>query len=179
LLGPPPGFTGPVQPLWSGGASRNGARFTPRETFGSIYVASDPVTALKEVVAIFLTPHAPPLTLRTPPWTVFAVDGILTELVDLTDAAVQRTLGTNLQELTGDWVVSQDQYLKGDGPLPPTQLLGQVGYESGVMLGFKYPSSKSVADGYGIVVFSDLLVSCSPSHLEVSDPDGDLEQRLP
>lgn len=50
LLGPPPGgeLGDPPQPLWPHGAPRYGARFTPRGSFGTIYLASDHETALVE-----------------------------------------------------------------------------------------------------------------------------------
>ena len=35
LLGPPPGLTGPPQPLWGGAAKLAGARFTPQGAFDS------------------------------------------------------------------------------------------------------------------------------------------------
>lgn len=124
-----------------------GARFTPRGAFGSIYLASDPVTALLETTAVFQHSHAPAFTLRTYPWTVFAVDGVVANIVDLTDPNVWPSLGTNLQELTGDWAYGQEQYLLGHGPLPPTQMLGQAAYNGGVIAGMKYPSAKNMGKG--------------------------------
>lgn len=45
LLGPPPGQTGPPQPLWGGAAKIAGARFTPIASFdskkGSIVLISE------------------------------------------------------------------------------------------------------------------------------------------
>lgn len=181
LHGPPPGAPpgSRPRPLWPGGASLAGARFTPRGAFGSIYLASDPVTALLEVTAVLQHSHAPAFTLRTYPWTVFAVDGVVTNILDLTDPNVWPSLGTNLQELTGDWAYGQDQHLLGRGPLPPTQLLGQAVYNGGVIAGMKYPSAKNVGRGEGLVVFSDRLVVGGPSHLAVYDPHRLLEDRLP
>ena len=37
LLGPPPGLTGPPQPLWGGAAKLAGARFTPQGAFDSTH----------------------------------------------------------------------------------------------------------------------------------------------
>ncbi len=179
LLGPPPGASGPPQPLWPGAAAINGGRFTPRGSFGSIYLATDPVTALLEAQATLQNPRGPSFTLRTPPWTVFAVEGVLTDLVDLTDATVQGSLGTNLQELTGAWVLLQDSHLRGLGPPPPTQRLGQAAYESLVVRGLKYHSVKNLGQGEAIVVFSDRLMADSTSYLEVWDPEGVLKQRMP
>ena len=56
LLGPPPGQTGPPQPLWGGAAQTVGARFTPMGRFDSIYLANDPITSFIEVSALILLP---------------------------------------------------------------------------------------------------------------------------
>src|SRR6267143_3290671 len=104
LLGPPPGSprTDPPQPLWGGGAMLHGARFTPKGSFSSIYLASDPITALMEIVSVFDHPNwarsSPP---RAVPWTLFTVDGVVANLIDLADAETQELLGTNDQELSG------------------------------------------------------------------------------
>jgi len=176
LLAPPPGvLSGPPQPLWPGGPAANGARFTPQGTFDSLYVSSDPVTALQEVNAVFATFGAPLLY----PWTVFGVNGVLTDILDLTDAATQTHLGTNLQELTGNWAVMQDMHLQGRGALPPTQILGEAAYASMALLGMKYPSAKNQPGGINYVLFPDRLPNCPPSYVEVMDPHGNLRQRFP
>ena len=56
LSGPPPGSArgAPPQPLWPGEPVLRGARFNPKDFFGGVYLASDPVTALEEVGAIFV-----------------------------------------------------------------------------------------------------------------------------
>ena len=93
LLGPPPGLTGPPQPLWGGAAKLAGARFTPQGAFDSIYLAHDPITAFIEVSALVLLPGGP-VPVRSAPWVVVTVDGILNSLLDLTDPAILAALGT-------------------------------------------------------------------------------------
>jgi hypothetical protein len=68
LKAPPPGAPSgsPAQPLWPGGAARLGARFTPKGSFGSVYLADDPVTALHEVVSVFTPPMVPLSQSRRP-----------------------------------------------------------------------------------------------------------------
>jgi hypothetical protein len=44
------------QPLWGGASKVRGARFTSRGSFDSIYIASDPITALTEVWALVMLP---------------------------------------------------------------------------------------------------------------------------
>ena len=77
----PPGAApgSPPEPLWPGGAPLIGARFTPRGAFASIYLASDAVTALLEVTAVVQHANAPAFTLRTFPWTVVAIDGVVAD----------------------------------------------------------------------------------------------------
>jgi RES domain-containing protein len=176
LKGPPPGTppTSLPQPLWPGGAPLNGARFTPKGSFGSLYLAEHPVTALQEVVSIFIpSTAADPITLRTSPWVVVTVEGVLTNVVDLTDSSIQKQLGTTIAELTGDWL-----YAQSVGMIPPTQLLGQAAYEAGIV-GLKYLSVKSVGAGNSLVVFTDNLKSSPANFLEVFDQYSNLPQRLP
>jgi len=92
LQGPPPGTPagGAPQPLWSAGARKNGARFTPRDTssvrsFDSLYVAEDHMTSLKEVRSVFDNPHGPAFVVSTPPWVLLTVVGQVNDVVDLTD----------------------------------------------------------------------------------------------
>src|SRR5438046_3152769 len=87
LLGPPPGLTGTPQPLWGGAARLVGARFTPQGSFDSIYLAHDPVTAFIEVSALVLLPGGP-VPVRSAPWIVVTVDGVLHNTLDLADTAM-------------------------------------------------------------------------------------------
>lgn len=173
----PPGFPrdSAPQPLWPGGPARTGARFTPLGSFGSLYLASDAVTALCEVSAVFEGAG----TIRTPPWTVFAVEGFLERVLDLTDSEIQSCLDTSLAELTGDWLLSQDLHQEGKGPLPPTQLLAKVAYDTGTITAIRYRSTKNIRGGVNLMVFSDRLKPGRPSYLSVYDPSGLLRQKLP
>ena len=174
LTAAPPGAapgSGP-QPLWPGGPVVTGGRFTPKGGHPSVYLAEDPVLALKEVQAVFAPD--PSIALRTQPWVLVTVDGIVSDIVDLTDTAMQATIGTDLTELTGDWLYPQSL-----GLAPPTQLLGQLAFETGVILGLRYPSAKDPANGVNLIVFADRLASHAPSRLEVFDPHEKLVQSLP
>jgi RES domain-containing protein len=168
LLGPPPGQTGPTQPLWGGAAKIAGARFTPVGGFDSIYLAHDPITAFIEVSALILLPGGP-LPVRSAPWVVISVDGILNGLLDLTDPATLAALGTTTQEMTGTWATT---------PSPPTQLVGQLAYDSDRIAGIKYASAKHPG-GINVVVFPDRIAAVPGNYLEVYDPHGHLAQRLP
>ncbi len=167
LLSPPPGMIGPPRPLWGGAARIIGARFTPKGSFDSIYLAGDPITALIEVSALVLLPGGP-LLARTPPWVIVSVNGILNSLLDLTAPSTLAALATSEQEMTGTWVKAHN---------PPTQLLAQAAYDSGRIAGIKYRSAKSI-DGLNLVVFSDKISVSAGSFLEVYDPHGALAQRV-
>lgn len=181
LQGSPPGGNpgDPPQPLWPGGAALHGGRLTPKGGFGSIYLASDPATALSEVGAVFENPGSPSMTLRTPPWTVFAVQGAVEKVLDVTDDLVLFQLRTSLAELTGDWRFSQALYLRGTGPMPPTQLLGECAFRSGRITGIQYRSAKRTGEGISLVVFADRILAGGVGYLEVYDPHGLIGQRLP
>jgi RES domain len=177
LQGPPPRARkgSEPQPLWPGGAARTGARFTPKRSFGTIYLASDPITALLEVEAIF---HKATF-IRTPPLTIFGVEGVLDRVLDLTKPEVESDLGTSLAELSGDWRFSQERYFQGLGPMPPCQVLGKLAFESGRFDAIQYRSAKNVGKGIGWAVFSDRLTRRSRSFLQVQDRYGLIGQRLP
>lgn len=87
-------------PLWGGASKIDGARFTPQGGFDSIYLAWDSITALAEVQSlVFLAGrHFQPLT---PPWVLMSVDGVVSGVLNLTDKATLKTLGTNEQEISG------------------------------------------------------------------------------
>jgi RES domain-containing protein len=167
LLGPPPGQTGPPQPLWGGAAKIAGARFTPTGGFDSIYVAHDPITAFIEVTALVLLPGGP-VPVRSAPWVVISVEGILNGLLDLTDPTTLAALGATAQEMTGAWAAT---------PNPPTQLLGQLAFDSGRIAGIKYASAKHPG-GINVMVFSDRVSIVAGNYLEVYDPHGHLAQHL-
>ena len=162
-----PGGRGAPQPLWGGGAKIAGARFTPKGGFDSIYLASDPITAMHEVQALVMLPGVP-VPLRTPPSVVVTVDGIVSHVLDLTDSATLKTLGTNPQEMTGVWVMAAN---------PPTQALARAAYATGRFAGIRYASSKHPG-GTNLVVFPDRLTASETDFLEVYDPHESLPQRI-
>lgn len=167
------------QPLWAGGSVEYGARFVPKGGFDSVHLASDPFTAFLEVEAAFRTAQGAVVWDTNPPWTLVTVTGIVRSVLDLTSSDLWAPLGTSESELTGNWRNGQDRYLRGEGPLPPTQLLGKVAYETGRVLGIHYPSAKNTGKGANLVVFPDRLPKGEDSYLHVHDPKRALDQRLP
>ncbi len=187
LTGPPPGAprSAPLQPLWSGGAARNGARFTPKAVGGTsgagpaiacLYFAEDELTPLMEIAGV-LRPSGSRVALVFPPQVMMTVNGAIGSVLDLTDPVIHSSLGTSHQELSGAWAVQQSAYLAGLGPMPPTQQLGAAAFASGRIAGMRYPSSKNPT-GVGVVVFPARLVA-GEQQLTVFSPSGTLEQSLP
>jgi hypothetical protein len=154
--------------LWGGAAKTHGARFTPPGSFDSIYLAWCSTTALAEVQSLVFLPSGP-LLARTPPWVLVTVDGVVSGILDLTDFATLSALGSNEQEITGSWQMA---------PLPPTQMLAQVVFDSGRFSGIKYPATKHSSGNRNLVVFPDRLVRSATDSLNVFDPYGNLKQRI-
>jgi RES domain-containing protein len=171
LISGPSASSGAPQPLWGLGSKTFGGRFTPRNSFETVYLAEDPTTAFSEVGLILKLANSS-VTIRTHPWVLITVEGNLLSVLDLTDAKVLAASGSSHQELTGEWRYTQEQ--SGE---PPTQRLGRLCHHSERFDGIRYPSSKNVTGGVCVAVFPDRLRS--PAYLEVYDPHGNVAQRLP
>ena len=167
LLGPPPGLSGRPRPLWGGASKINGARFTPPGSFDSVYIASDPITSLTEVWAVLMLSNGL-VPVISVPLVVISIEGIMHNLLDLTDAKSLKLLNTTLQEVTGPYATSH---------LPPTQVLGQSAYDSGRVAGIKDGSARNPG-GLNIVLFPDRIQFSPGMYLAVHDPHGHLNQRL-
>jgi len=173
LTGPPPGAPAgsPPRPLWPEGAKENGQRFTPKGSFDTAYLASDPVTAMAEVRAVLMGP-AGPITIVGGPKVLVSVIGVVHNVLDTTNIFTQKELSTTVSELTGAWA-----YVPGGG-LAPTQILGQAAYASKRVHAIKYQSSKNIGSGTCLAVFPDRL-DPTKENLEVFDPSGKLVDSLP
>lgn len=170
LQSPPPGepLGSPPQPLWPGGPALNGARFTPKGSFRSIYLASDTTTALNEIHGVFQHPGMSQISIPIPPTTLFTVEGEVPDILDLTNDVIRQALKLTAKEWTASWAIQQEEYQKGQGPLPPTQVLGKVAYDSEAICGLKYTSLKNPT-GYCIVIFPERI---SFEALKLFDPTG-------
>jgi hypothetical protein len=126
-----------------------------------------------------LHPPGVPLPLLFEPLVLLTVDGVLSDMLDLTDGAVHGALQTTHQELTGDWALQQADYLLGTAVMPPTQVLGQAACDVGGITGFKYRSSKNVAGPSSIVVFPNRLKPGQSELRVYNRPSGLLQHRLP
>ncbi len=157
-------------------------RFTPKAppaaAINGLYLATDEMTTMAEVAGV-LRPPGSPVAIVFKPLVLMSVLGVLTNLVDTTDPLVQAALGTNQQELTGNWAQAQAEYLAATGPMPPTQVLGQAAFNAGGIVGLIYESTKSATNGQGILVLTDRLAAAG-SYVELyNEPGGKLQQRIP
>ena len=91
LKGPPPGAPpgSPPQPLWPDGSALSGARYTPKGGPRTVYLASDPATALQEVNAIFAIPNGPSIALPAAPYTMCQVNVVLNDVLDLSVPSIE------------------------------------------------------------------------------------------
>ena len=160
------------QPLWGLGSKRFGGRYTPKNSFETIYMAKDVVTALKEVQALISISSGPAFMIVTVPWVTVAIQGLLSSVLDLTQSANVEAVGSSYQELTGAW-----RWVPGQTGEPPTHLLGRLCHTSRRFDGISYPSSKNPPSGVCVAVFPDRLRK--PAYLEVYDPHGNVAQKLP
>jgi RES domain-containing protein len=161
-----------AQPLYGMGSKLYGGRYTPKNSFETVYIARDAITALSEVNAIVTATAGVPVPLVTNPWVVITIGGMLTSVLDLTVHSTVHALGSSYQELTGAW-----RYVPGQSEEPPTHRLGRVCYKSKRFDGICFPSSKNPPHGLCVAIFPDRLKGSA--YLEVYDPHNNIAQRLP
>lgn len=130
--GSPDGST--PRPLWGGGARRHGARYTPKGSFDTLYLASDLETLGQEIGAVLGGSHR--VSPSKDPFTVVHVRGHLTHVLDLREPAVRDVLGTTREELGSPWRLD---------PSPPTHRLGAAVHESRRFCALGSPSARGRA----------------------------------
>lgn len=150
--------------------SRFGGRYNPPSTFEALYLADSEETSLLEVRTRVAT-AAGLLDVQGTPRIMLSVHYKLQAVLDLADKTIQRDLGTNLQELTGNW-----RPFNAEGEVAPTQELGLLAYNLRKFEGFKVPSSRNDS-ACNIVVFPDRVLT--QSFLIVYDNSGTIVAQLP
>jgi RES domain-containing protein len=155
-------------PLWGGGARIHGARYTPKGSFDSLYLASDLETLGAEIGAVVGASHR--VSPTKDPFTVVHVRGRLTHVLDLRDPAVRDALATTREELAAPWRFE---------PSPPTQRLGDATHGSKRFVALVAPSARGRGRGFVLAVFTERLGQFPPSFLEAVDASGTLSRRLP
>jgi RES domain-containing protein len=139
-----------------------------RPTFRILFLAESQHLALFEISALLGDPSRP-VSDPSRTITLLNLSVRLNCVVDLTDAAEQRRIGTTAQELTGGW----KQYaLSGEAP---TQRLGQALFDVAGLEGFLVPSAR-VETARNLVVFPDKLNEAS--RIEFRNPKTRRLERL-
>jgi hypothetical protein len=142
------------------------SRFSPGPNtlrpFEILYFSESHQVALYEVEALLGSIHKG-VTLPNPnqSWLVINVDVLLHSITDLTDVASLRRLGTNAQELTGDWsgyeLRAKSGSVRGSVRAAPTQDLGEALFSTPQIEGFRAISSK-IPTQMNPVVFPEKLL---------------------
>ena len=158
------------EPLSSIGSLRVGGRYNIHNQFPALYTSDTPITALRELESLVET-AAGLMAVKSPPYLLLSIECHLNAVVDLTELTHQQNLGTNFQESTGLWKPMQTQ-----GQDVPTQLLGSTAYNSNKIEALKVSSARD-SGAYNLVIFPDRL--SSSSSLEIYDPSGTVQARLP
>ncbi|HEY9861622.1 MAG TPA: RES family NAD+ phosphorylase [Candidatus Obscuribacterales bacterium] len=122
--------------LSSIGSLKTGGRYNQKSAFQALYLADNPVTALLEVEALLKT-RTELTYVPKPPLIVLSIYYQLNAILDLTHLNNQRSLATNLQELTGNWLLMNAQ-----SQLAPTQILGEAAYSLQSIEALKVPSAR-------------------------------------
>ncbi len=155
--------------LKSGGRYNIGESFSAQQ-FSALYASDSPITALLERESL-LHSNSGLIPNLTPPYLLLSLKYTLQSVLDLTDTYNQNTLGTNLQELTGNWRV-----FKFRDQIAPTQELGKAVYDLQTIEALKVPSQYNI-NSYNLVIFPERLLP--NSFIEVYDPSGTIQARLP
>jgi RES domain len=171
--------------LGSAHTKKTPARFNPGpllaapDQFATLSLADDPIPAQFEAGAVlgsYKAGHHVPHPRLT--FVSLNVNVVLREVVDLTEVSVQTVLGTNAQELTGDWEGYQIRNRRTPVSEPtgiaPTQDLGRALLATGIE-GFRAISAK-MSHHKTLVVFTDNLRT--GSSLTFSGPAG-VVHRIP
>lgn len=169
-------LSAPYVPLSGAGARAHGARYTPPGTFDTLYLAEDPLTAFQEYHHINLQlmwDMDDQFAARLAVTAMLVPQAVLvpTRVLDLTRREVRTALGTDLAEITGPWRVPAGP------PSPPTHVLGQEAFNSGLFRGIRFPSARRPGGVY-LAVFSARLAPGGSIDLDDSRNGGPV-QHLP
>lgn len=159
-----------------------GSLLDPADQFAALYFAEDPIVAQFEVGAVLgsLTPGGHVPHPRQSTFVTMAVWIILHDVIDLTEVTNAHVpLGTNAQELTGDWrgyeLRTPRTSVSEPTGIAPTQDLGKALFATGTE-GFRAISAK-IPYAKTLTVFTDNLQSSSS--LTFIDPSGATAHRIP
>lgn len=158
------GALGSAQTKKTPGRFNPGPLLAPADQFATLSLAEDSLVGQFEAGAV-LGSYKPGRYVSHPSVALLSmnVQVILTDVMDLTDSHTQNLLGTNVQELTGDWDAYQIRNRRTSVSNPtgiaPTQELGRALFATG-REGFRSVSAK-VPYAKTLTVFPDNLLRTS------------------
>jgi RES domain-containing protein len=151
----------PLNPI---GSTIVGGRYNPKGEFAVLYLAANPETALLET-NLALKVDTRLIGIPSKPRAFFTVHFDLRKTLDLQIPETQVALGTNYQELTGDWKYLASLHLESE-----TQRLGRIVQELGQIDTLIVPSAKHSGHA-NLAVFTSVLTQTGGSVM-VEDPDS-------
>lgn len=156
--------------LSSIGSLRAGGRYNQRDGFEALYLASSPVTALREVEALVETAEGL-RGVKGPPRILLSVDYRLHAVVDLMEPLALQTLGTTIAEICAPW-----RALNAAGLAAPTQVLGEVVHDQASIEALRVPSARDPSTDNLVILPGRLLAG---SIVRVFDDSGLIDAHLP
>lgn len=125
-------------------------RYTRQGRFPALYTSYIPNLAMLEVTQSPIFQGAFPGAAGVSHF-IFSVKADMGNVLDLTVPEVREMLGTNIQELTGDW-----KHMNAEEQDAPTQILGQAAFDSGLIHAIRYPSKIDVSKA-NLVIFKERI----------------------
>lgn len=157
-----------IQPLYDLGPRQSGQRYTSVGGPRALYVSEHHGTSYVEATGMFTSVAA--IAQQPAPAEVTLQFRVRLEAVlDITVDANQKLLNTNDIELKRSW-----EWQMAMGQPVPTQILGDVAFNSGKFQAIRFPSARLTGD-INLVIWTDRVVS--PSFMECTDPN--YPQRIP
>jgi len=153
------------------GAQHSPGRYHRQGEIPALYFAQSPITALLEVGMLFGGPSEFVVRRGEPHLLVVVELEIPSAVLDMTDEANHKLFKTEYQELTGEWLMSDN---------PATQRLGKAAYDSKRVVAIRYPSAKWRGEELepNLVVFRDRLCELRGAVMRAYDPQRDLPRKV-
>jgi len=143
------------------GGKERANRYSPPELSDALYLADGPDQAMLEATRQFRRDFSSD---TVPAYVIYPVTVNLSRVLDVTHDADWASLGTSLEELTGDWRSAWARVLRQQpGARVATHDLGRAAFAQGFEA-IKYPSAYH-PERTNIVVFTDQVEHAPQEHL--------------
>jgi RES domain-containing protein len=157
-----------IQPLYDLGPRQSGQRYTPVGGPRCLYVSEHHGTSYIEATGMF-TSLAAVAQQHAPAEVTLSFRVSLAAVLDVTEDTVQKALRTTEIELKRSW-----EWQVAMGQPVPTQILGQVAFDSTKYQAIRFPSARLTGE-VNLVIWTERVTA--PSFVECTDPN--YYQRIP